>query len=136
MNSELSCVLCLPLLTHCNFMMRNIYFGLSLLISPLIMMGCGPDLPDGISARNGNPLFSAPDTVEVFVFGAVDMEDGVRYSRPSNVEQAWLEKHDYAYFATEFDSTATETLQEASDADVSEGDAMSIAGNRLYVKVR
>jgi hypothetical protein len=111
----------------------------AVMICGLLTAGCASDIPDGIEPRNEQglaSLFSNPDTVEVYVFGEVSRTD-VRWGRPSNVEDAWLEKHDYVYVRTEYDSLGTETIQEAeedADADLTD-DGETIAGNRVYVRV-
>jgi hypothetical protein len=113
----------------------NISVVAIVLICGVLAAGCSSDIPDGIEPRNEQglaSLFSNPDTVEVFVFGEVSRTD-LRWRRPSTVDEAWLDKHDYVHVWTEYDSSATKAIQDAGVEFLDNGE--TIAGDRIYVRV-
>lgn len=77
----------------------------------VLLAGCGPDLPDGITTDESTAL-GYPDTVEVMVQGQVDRSDAsnMQMGRPGPVQRAWLDKHSYVQVGYEYDSTATAEL--------------------------
>lgn len=76
-----------------------------------LLLGCAPSPPEDIEVEaEGTMPWAYPDTVSVHVFGTARGNE-VIWGEPDDVEQTWLEKHNYARDRLELSETGTETVQ-------------------------
>jgi len=83
-----------------------VYFLLTVLL-----VACNTSPPDGINAETEPLPWQYPDTVSVYVMGQ-EVGDQVVWDDPGEVEQTWLDKHDYARVRLEVSESGTQTAQD------------------------
>lgn len=85
-------------------------YALSLLAA-FVFVSCTSSPPEGVHIETEAAVpWAYPDTVSVYVFGTMRGNE-IIWGEPDDVQQTWLDKHDYARERLELSKAGTESVQ-------------------------
>lgn len=107
---------------------------LLLILSAFLFTSCGPDIPEGIEARDWTLLpWGLPDTVEVTTVQNLLDDDPSAGLGP--IQRRWLNKHDYVRVSVDMDTTANKGLEELDKQSDEYIKGLDYAFTFTYVRV-
>ena len=103
-------------------------------ISIFLLTACGPDMPEGIEAKQWTLLpWSLPDTVEVMT--VQNLLDDNPSAGLGPVQRKWLNKHDYVRTSIDMNTTANKQLEKLDKKNEEYIKGFDYAFTLTYVRV-